>query len=71
MLERALGDAKLNLSANTAWRALETIRHVSFRVDGELRTGVTPGSTQAGQVLRALKLSEFRPPAPPEGQKTI
>ena len=70
MLERALRDAKVNLSSRTAWRALETIRHVSFRVDGEFRTGVTPGSTQARQVLRALKLSDFRPPTPPEGQRT-
>ena len=70
MLERALREAKVNLSSSTAWRALETIRHVSFRVDGELRTGVTPGSSQARQVLRALKLSDLRPPTPPKGQET-
>ena len=70
MLERALREAKVNFSSNTAWRALETIRHVSFRVDGEVRTGVTPGSSQARQVLGALKLPDFRPPTPPKGQET-
>jgi len=70
MLERALRDAKVNLSATTAWRALETIRHVRFRIDGEIKTGVTPGRSAARQVLKALHLSETRPPLPPKGQET-
>lgn len=70
MLERALRDAKVNLSSTAAWRALETVRHVCFRVNGETKTGVTPGSQQARQVLRALKLSDVRPPIPPEGENT-
>jgi transposase len=70
MLERALRDANVHLSSTAAWRALETIRHVRFRVNGEIKTGVTQGSSQARQVLRALKLSEIRPPAPPPGQET-
>jgi transposase len=70
MLERALRDAKVQLSATAAWQALQTIRHVSFRVNGEIKTGVTQGSAHARQVLRALHLSEIRPPTPPNGEET-
>jgi len=70
MLERALRDAQVNLSSRAAWRALETIRHVHFRVNGEIKTGVTQGSSQARQVLHALGLSDHRPPTPPAGQET-
>jgi transposase len=67
MLERALQDAGVPLSAQAALTALQTIRHVRFRVDDEERTGVTPGSDRARQVLRALNITELRPPTPPEG----
>jgi hypothetical protein len=70
MLERALKDAGVPLSAQAALTALQTIRHVRFQVDGEERTGVTPGSGHARQVLRALNITEFRPPTPPEGTST-
>ena len=70
MLERALKDAGVDLSAEAARAALQTVRHVSFRVQGQHRTGVTPGSTRARQVLKALKLSNTRPPTPPEGDTT-
>jgi transposase len=71
MMERALKDAGLSLSARSAFEALKTIRHVQFRVDGELRSGVTPGSSRARQVIKALKLTDHRPPTPPSGQETI
>jgi transposase len=67
MLERALKDAGVPLSAQAALTALQTIRHVRFQVGGVERTGVTPGSHRARQVLRALKLTVLRPPTPPEG----
>ena len=70
MLERALRDANVNLSSTAAWRALETIRHVRMQVNGELKTGVSPGNSQARQVLQALKLSNHRPPVTPPGQET-
>lgn len=70
MLERALKDMRLSLSARSALEALKTIRHVQFRVDGEMRSGVTPGSPRARQVLKALKLTDHRPPTPPSGQET-
>lgn len=70
MLERALRDAKVDLSSAAAWQALQTIRHIRIRVNGEIKTGITPGSSQARQVLRALNLSDLRPPTPPEGEET-
>ena len=54
MLERALKDGGVALSAQAAWSALQTVRHVSFRVRGQLRNGATPGSAQPRQVLKAL-----------------
>lgn len=70
MLERALKDASVPLSAQAALTALQTIRHVRFQADAEERTGVTPGSARARQVLKALKITELRPPTPPEGPQT-
>src|SRR5208337_1904586 len=70
MLERALRDAQVNLSSTTAWQALETIRCVRFGINGETKMGVTQGSSHARQVLRSLKLSYARPPAPPAGEET-
>ena len=70
MVERALRDAKVNLSSTAAWQALQTIRHVRFRVNGEVKSGVTPGSAQARQVLKALAITNLRPPTPPDGQET-
>jgi transposase len=70
MLERALKDGNVNLSSTSAWQALATIRHVTFRIQGELRTGVTCGNAHARQVLRLLKLSDLRPPTPPGDRPT-
>jgi transposase len=70
MLERALHDAGVPLSAQAALMALQTIRHVTFQADEEERTGVTPGSPRARQVLKALKITELRPPTPPKGPQT-
>jgi transposase len=70
MLERALRKAKSPLSAQAALSSLETIRHVQFRVDGALRTGTTPGSSRARQVLKALSLTDHRAPPAPAGAET-
>ncbi|MDZ7730432.1 MAG: hypothetical protein U5K37_05195 [Natrialbaceae archaeon] len=51
-----LENARVSLSAQSALEALKTIRHVTFRVDGQRRSGVTPGSARAREVLKALKL---------------
>ncbi len=70
MLERSLKRAKVKLSAQQALQALQTIRFVSFDINGQRRTGVTQGSARARQVLKALKLTDSRPPTPPEGRET-
>lgn len=61
MLERAFKEAGVPLSAQAALTALQTIRQVRFQVNGEERSGVTPGTPQARQVLRALHITEVRP----------
>jgi transposase len=70
MLERSLKDAGVQLSAQAALTALQTIRHVRFQVDAAERTGVTPGSGRAREVLKALKITDLRPPTPPKGPQT-
>jgi len=70
LLERRLKAGHTNLSTGDAWSALETIRHVTFRVQGEHRTGVTPGSSRARQVLKALAITDLRPPTPPQSRPT-
>jgi transposase len=70
MLERALKDAHVSLSAQSALEAVKTIRHVEFRVDGQWRSGVTPGSPRAREVLKALQLTDHRPPPRPQGDET-
>src|SRR5216684_2384148 len=67
MLQRALKDAGVPMSAQAALMALQTIRHVRFQVNGQARKGVTPGSHRARQVLRALNITDLQPPTPPEG----
>jgi len=70
LLERRLKEAGLQMSAEQALQALATISVVSFRVDQKLtRIGVTRGSTQARQVLKALGIAETKPPMPPEGEQ--
>ena len=70
LLEQHLKAAGTRLSPADALSALATIRHVTFRVQDEQRIGVTPGSSRARQVLKALKLTHLRPPTPPPGDET-
>jgi transposase len=70
MLERALKDARVQLSAQQALAAIQTVRLVEFSVNGEHRIGVTPGSSQARQVLAALQIADTRPPTPKNGSRT-
>ena len=53
MLERALKDANVNLSAPSAIESLKTVRHVQFRVNNQIRAGVTPGNTSAYLVVHS------------------
>jgi transposase len=70
LLERRLHRAKINMSAAEALQALETIRVVTFRLDGQPpRRGVSTGSPRARQVIKALDIRHLRPPTP-NGQET-
>jgi transposase len=71
MLGRRLKTAGSGLSTKDAWNALQTIRHITFKVNGQERAGVTPGSNRAREVLNALGLSDVRPPVPSTGPLTI
>ena len=70
MLERALKDGGVALSAQAAWSALQTVRHVSFRVRGQLRNGATPGSARAPSGTEGAPAPDTRPPVPPVGGET-
>ncbi len=53
-------------------QALSTLRLVTLRRDEEAeRRGVSGGCPDARRVLKALSLSDLKPPAPPEGEKTV
>jgi transposase len=69
LLERRLKDAELKLSSEQALRALSSVHLVSFKLQGTTRTGVSVGSPQGRQVLKALGITETRPPTPPKGEE--
>jgi transposase len=72
LLGRRLKEAGVDLSPARAMQALSTVRVVSFHLDGHPeRRGVTGGCPDARLVLKALKLVDQRPPAPPEGEDTV
>jgi transposase len=72
LLERRLVEAAVDLSAERAIEALSTVHLVTLRLDGQdTRRGVNGGSPDARRVLRALKLSELRPPEPPKGDEQV
>jgi transposase len=70
MLERELKEAGVALSAQDALTALQTIRHVRFKIEDRESTGVTQGNARARQVLKTLKITDLRPPTPPDGEST-
>lgn len=70
-LEKKLRAAGSSLSSPVAWQALETVRCVTVQVGNRTKLCVTRGSRYAAEVLKALRLSELDPPAPPEGAETL
>ena len=59
------------LSAPAALETMQTIRHVTFKLNGKPRCGVSAASPRAHPVLAALGLRELRPPAPPATEETV
>jgi transposase len=71
-LERRLARANVNLSAAEALEAMETVRLVTFRLDGQQpRQGVSSGSPRARQVIKALGIRHLRPPTPVGGESVV
>jgi transposase len=65
LLDRRLRDASVEFSSSRAMEALCTVRHVTFRVEGQSkRCGLAGGSPDARRVLKALKVTDLRPPTP-------
>jgi transposase len=72
LLERRLARANVNLSAAEAMQALETVRVVTFRMASQpSRQGVSTGSPRARQVLKALGISQLRPPTPQDPETEV
>jgi transposase len=72
LLSRRLQGAGVDLSPERALQALSTVRLVRFHLEGQgQRRGITGGCPDARLVLKALKLTDQRPPAPPEGEETV
>jgi hypothetical protein len=72
LLGRRLDEAGVDLSPARAMQALSTVRLVTFHLEGQPeRRGITGGCPDARRVLKALKLVDPRPPAPPKGEETV
>jgi transposase len=72
LLKRRLVEAGLDLSPERAMEALSTVHLVTLRLEGQdPRRGVNGGSPDARRALKALKLSELRPPEPPKGEESV
>ena len=70
-LQQRLKEASVDLSAEEALQAVETVRHVSFTINDETRSGVSAANPRARQVLKALGITELRPPTPPQDETTV
>lgn len=71
LLERRLQEANVDLSAPEALQAVEIIRHVTFKLHEEHRSGVSAASARAHEVLAALNITNLRPPTPPAADPTV
>ena len=72
LLDRRLEEAGIDFSPERAMQALSTIRLVSLRLEDQAeRRGVSGGCPDALRVLKALKLTDLKPPAPPKGEETV
>src|SRR6516162_3047019 len=71
-IEKKLKAAGLDLSATEALTALKSVRVVEIDLgDGASKRSVTRGTQRAASVLRALAITDFDPPAPPQPGQTV
>jgi transposase len=72
LLHRRLEQAGIDFSTERAMQALSTVRHVTLRLDDQApRSGVSGGCPDARRVLKALKLTDLKPPVAPEREETV
>jgi transposase len=72
LLHRRLEQAGIDFSPERAMQALSTVRFVTLRLDDQPeRRGVSGGCPDARRVLKALKLTDLKPPVPPKGEETV
>jgi transposase len=71
LLQQQLDAAGVDLSAEHALQALQTVRHVRFNIEGKTRSGVSAANPRARQVLKALGITEVRPPTAPPEEPTV
>jgi transposase len=72
LLDRRLEQAGIDFSPERAIQALTTVRLVSLRLEDQPeRRGVSGGCPDARRVLKALKLTDLKPPTPPNGEETV
>jgi len=71
MLEQRLKDSGADLSAPQAMQAAATINHVTFHVAHQHRHGISTPTPRARQVLKALAITDLKPPTPPQGDQTV
>ena len=71
-IEKKLKAAGLDLSATEALTALKSVRVVEIDLgDDTSKRSVTRGTQRAASVLRALAITDFDPPAPPQPGQTV
>jgi transposase len=72
LLHRRLEQVGIDFSPERAMQALSTLRLVTLRLDDQpQRRGVSGGCPDARRVLKALGVTELKPPDPPESEKTV
>ncbi len=72
LLHRRLEQAGVDFSPERALHALSTLRLVTLRLDDQSeRRGVSGGCPDARRVVKALGLTDPRPPTPPDRETTV
>ena len=72
LLHRRLEQAGVDSSSERALQALSTLRLVTLRLDDRSeRRGVSGGCPDARRVVKAMGVTELKPPDPPEREKTV